>query len=264
MEKKIIFQTLLKRFSPIAPKRLLEIMKENGVDICRDTLFRWANDFQKDGMLERKNKVWYYKSSIEESKLPSRQLIPALRKIAGIVESKYTMSGVEEYVSSEDMRLLEKDAEDYLREDPKLRKLFEDYRIKKEKAEQEKRILTDDLMKKLTKEFGETLNAKKAVKLQNFVRKNLPSLICNHVLYGSPTHLYREGEGVWFGDSLVGKGNDQLSSKIDEFVKRETSDQSNISTIEQIKKAEHETLEAQRKLQPEVRKLIIRMKSENH
>lgn len=260
MDKQIIFQTLLKQFSPIAPKKLHEKLRENGVPICRDTLFRWANNLQKEGKLERKNRVWHYKPSTEQ--LPSRQLIPALRKIAGIVGSKYSVSGAEEYASPEDMKILVEMAEGYLREHSELRELFENYKQKNEEAGQRKMVFTDGLMKKLTKELGETVNTKKAMRLQNFVGGNLPSLICNHMLYGSPTHLYREGRKIWFGDNLVAKGDD-VFSKIDGFVKRETADESNVTAMKQIQKIELDAFEAQRKLQPEIRNLIIRIKSEN-
>ena len=192
----------------------------------------------------------------------SRQLIPALRKIAGIVESKYSVSGAEEYTSPEDMKILVEMAERYLREDSELGELFESYEQKNEEAGQKKIVFTDGLMKKLTKELGETVNTKKAMRLQSFVGDNLPSLICNHMLYGSPTDLKREGEGIWFGDNLVAKG-DEVFGKIDEFVKRETADESNITAIKQIEKIELDAFEAQRKLQPEIRNLIMRIKSEN-
>lgn len=192
----------------------------------------------------------------------SRQMIPALRKIAGIVEPKYSVSGEEEYTSPEDMKILVEMTKDALRKDPKLRELFENFEQKNEEVEQMKIVFTDVLMKKLTKELGKTVNAKKATRLQSFVGDKLPSLICNHMLCGSLPDLYVEDKEIWLGGRRVAK-EDKDFSKIDEFVKRETADESNITTLEQIKKIKLDALEAQRKLRLEIRKLIIRIKLEN-
>lgn len=196
----------------------------------------------------------------------SRQLIPALREIAGIIAPRYSVSGgAEEYVSPEDMKLLVKVAEDYLKADPELQRPFEDFREKNEEVAQAKKSFIDSLMDKLTQKFGKELVVEpiKESKYQSFVGRNIPSLICSHMLYGAPTDLKPDGEKIWYGDSLVAKGRHFLES-IEEFIKHESEDKSNIETIEQIEKKEDEAHKAQLKFQPEIRKLIIRIKQKKN
>jgi len=195
----------------------------------------------------------------------ARQLIPALRAIAEISAPKYSVSGgEEEYLSPEDMQILVKVAENYLKTDPELQRPFEDFREKNEEVAQAKKSFTDSLMNKLTQKFEKELVIEpiKESKHQSFVGRNIPSLICSHMLYGAPTDLKPDVEKIWYGDSLVAKGSHLLES-IEEFIKHEIEDKSNIETIKQMEKKEDEAHKAKQKFQPEIRKLIMKIKSQN-
>jgi hypothetical protein len=155
-------------------------------------------------------------------------------------------------------------AEDYLKTDAELQRPFEDFREKNEEVSQAKKRFTDNLMDKLTLKFEKApvIEPIKRNKDQSFVGSNIQSLICSHMLYGPQTDPKPDGEKIFWGDSLVAVGSHLLEG-IKEFIKHEIEDESNIETIKQIEKKEDDAHRAQLKFQPEIRKLIIRIKSQN-
>ena len=97
---------------------------------------------------------------------------------------------------------------------------------------------------------------------QSFVGSNIPSLICRHMLHGPQTDPKLKGEWILWGDSLVAVGSTLLEG-IKEFIKQQIEDESNIETIKQIEKKEVAAHKAKQEFQPEIRKLIIGIRSQN-
>jgi len=260
---------------PYSKKELIRILKkkfpQSSEEASRKKCERYLRKLQGLGLVEKRGDkyCWYtYENLFKDREdysaklLHSRQLILALREITGIRLPRYSVSGQEEYVSPEDMTLFVKCAEDHLRAYPEVWRFLEDSKRIREKVERERGMFCANLMEKLRKEFEKEpiVEPNKASRCQSFVKSNLPLLIYTHIVYGSPTALRLEREKIWFGGSLVAKGS-HLSNSIREFVKRETEDESNIEAARRIGKIEGKAVEPQRRLQQEIRKLILRIES---
>jgi hypothetical protein len=253
-------------------------VKIRGKPFVRSTGYDYLNSLEIRGLAhyvrgtaypgkvgEKPSTIHVHGGDYSDKPMLSRQLIPALREIAGITESKYSISGMEEECASpDDTKILVEVAEERLKADPKLCELLENRRKAREEVQRLKKKLTCGLMDKLKQKFCVELfdEPNKESKHERFVGSNLPALVLSHLLYGSPTRLQLDGEKVWFGDSLVAKGGCFVKS-IEEFIAHETRDDSNIVAIKQIEENEGKASEAEKKFQSEIRKLIIRIKSEN-
>ena len=117
----------LLRHSPNG-KKINDIAKKLGID--RSTVYDHLNSLDLKKLAHYERGIAYLgkvgeKHSTALSDRPKlfRQLIPAFREIAEIIPSRYSVSsGEEEYPSSEDMPILVKMAEEYLKTDPKLQR----------------------------------------------------------------------------------------------------------------------------------------------
>lgn len=240
-------------------------------EALRKRCARYLRKLQGLGLVEKRGDkyCWYiYINDFKDREdgdtklLHSHKLISALRRIAEIIWPRYVVAPQKEYVSAEDMEILEKCAEDHLRAYPEIWRFLEDSKRIREKVERERGRFCANLMEKLRKEFEKEpiVESNKASRYQSFVKNNIPLLIYTHIVYGSPTALRLEGEKIWFGDRLVAEGS-HLSNSIREFIKRETEDEFNIEAARRIKKIEEDAFIPQQKLQQEIRKLVLRIES---
>lgn len=255
-------------------EELICILRDNFRNKSREALRkrceRYLRKLEGLGLVEKRGDkyCWYtYENLFKDREdysaklVHSRQLIPALRKIAGILLSGYSM-GQEEYVSPEDMALFVNGAKEHLRAYPKLLGLLNSRDQMEKKAKQERQRFKGYLMEKLRKEFEKepVVDPVQGFKLPSFVGSTFPLLICRHILYGSPIDLKLEGEKIWFGSRLVAKGS-HLLSNMRKFKKSESEDEFNIEAARRVGKLEEKAREAQRRFRQEIRKLILRIES---
>lgn len=240
-------------------------------DALRKRVTRYLNELEILGLVEERSDkyCWYTYESLFKgredysAKLKhSRDLIPALREIAKITRGrKYLLSEEkEEYMSQEYMKVLVEGAKSHLKSYPEIWKLLNRWKEKEDKASREREMFTGCLMERLRGKFGKLVEPSKSFRLTSFVGNNIPLLIYAQIRYNYQSQLQIKNEEIWFGGNLVAKGK-HLYRKIDEFIKREREDESNIKTIKQIEKIENKAFEIRRTLQQEMRKLILKIES---
>lgn len=191
----------------------------------------------------------------------SRHLIPALRQIARIETSRYaTKEG--EYINEQDMRLLIDCARSHLRYYPDLSKLIDRRAGIEENAELMEEDLRLDLFENLKKKFNDEtiVNPDKGIKCRSFIGSNIPSQICNCLLYGKPAQVKLEDEKILFGN-LIAKGSHLLNG-VREFVNREIDDMSNIEVAKRIEKALKSAFAIGLEIERETRKIILGIESD--
>jgi hypothetical protein len=190
----------------------------------------------------------------------SRRLIPALRRIAGVVLPNYAKS-LEEIEDLLDLEILERCAEDHLRAYPKHWERLEEYRSISRRLVTQRAMFCDGLLESLRGEFRNEgiRESSKQSKYRSFVGSNIPLLICSQLVYSSPRQLILDEEKVWFGDSLVAKGS-HLFERIEKFIEQETKDGPNIEAARRIRENETEAIRVRQGLEIEMRKLILRIK----
>ncbi len=211
----------------------------------------------------------------EEEKAHSRMLIPALRRIAGIIEPRYAMEQQAEYISEEDMRIFVSCAEEHLRRCKDAWTLIEKYRkIYLEFIDMET-VFEIKLMEKLKKAFNEPIiSPLKSSKHHRFIGDNIPSLIHNHILVNLPSpkknhilvrskkhvRVTLDGAKICFGGNLIARGA-YLFNRVSGFVNRESEDASNIETVTETLNTLKESIEMKPLIEYEIRKIIIRIKT---
>jgi hypothetical protein len=241
---------------------------QNSQEALRKKCDRFLEKFQKLGLLvERGDKYcWYIYVDLWKDREDyhvklnhSAKLIPALRRVAGIYMSS-RLQNENEYESPADAAINEGCAEDHLRADLRVWKLLDDYQRLVVRAQRERSRFNACLIQKLVKEFGsKPVEASKSSKLKSFIGNNIPSVIYSQIAY-EPSPFVKNKDGkIWAGDTLIAKG--QLFGKVTKFLVRETADKSNMLVVSQIKKIEGDTSDAQRKLQEEIRRIILKIES---
>jgi len=270
--KKSIIEALRARCRSV--KDLKDIVNkkypELSSDAVRKRVSRYLKELVKLGLVEERDGeyCWYiYINDLKDRedydvKLNhSREMIPALRQIAGITLARDTF-GPDEYID-ENLRYLEKGAEDHLMSGyPDVWNLLTDYREEKEKVKHRRNLFYSALMEKMRKKFEKEtiLEPGKEGRHQSFIGNNIPSLIRSRIQYGSPSRLHLDDDRIWLDKIMVAKGK-HLFTDIEDFVERETEDEINIIMVKQIEKIRNKATEIGSELEQEIGKLILRIKS---
>jgi hypothetical protein len=271
------------KVKPCSEQELTDVLRSNfparSKDALRKKRTRFLKKFEQWGLVEKRGDkyCWYIYVNLFENegkenysiKLEhSRSLVPALRRIAAIIEPRYTLSSVsKEYESMEDQKIHDEWAQNHLRAYADASSLLDKYRELNTKAEQQKEIFKTRVMDKLEEKLGKTKivdSSKSARKnaMSSFVLSNIPSIICSLVVYNKPLSMHEDNEEIWLGDSLIAKRAKEdkgLFGKIDAFVRREIKDESNIALARQITEILKEAFGAQGKFQQELRQLLMRI-----
>jgi hypothetical protein len=271
---KQIIDTL--KVKPCSKKELLSILREDSPQKSQEALRKECERSLKKltalGLVEERGGLycWYFYANDFKSHedynaklLHSQKLVPALRRIAGIYVSRYSMRQLAEHEGLEDAIIHDECAENHLGAYPDIWAFFDDLRRIREKAESEKKQFNARLMQKLDTEFkGKLVKSSRGIKPNSFVMDNIPSLIYSQILDNRQSvSIEVKADGKILCDNiLIAKGK-KLSNRVKRFIKKENMDESNIAAVYRILEVEKGAFEAQSKLQPEVRKLIMRIEA---
>ena len=253
---------------PYTKKELLEVLKEafpsDSMDALRKRLERALTKLITLGLVEKRgNKYcWYfYVNFLDENyavKLNhSRELIPALRRIAG----DYGCYDDQEKTILKYARNKDECVESHLIAYPEIFGIYQEFQNLKRKMEAEKEQFLTKLNGRLKKAFREIKIADTYPRTSEiYVRKHISSLIYRIVENKSSPHLRVVGEYILVGDIQVARGS-HLFERIKEFLMRETEDESNISIINRIEKREKDFSIIQNKLRKKMLELIMKINS---
>ena len=234
---------------------------------------RYITTLRELGLIEERGVgeyCWYtYENAFEyhedyEAKIRhSRDLIPALESIAGIVRGRYSPDVDMERAFYMNQDLLKTYAREHLRHYPEIWEIFEKYEAKRKEAEKRIEAFKDELGSKLNSTLNqESKGSEGGIRLTD--KKDIPGipyLIYDYILNGQAAdsiNLKCERGEIWFRGYLVAKGND--SKHLEEFLKKEISDRSNIQGVDRIKGVDKESFEIQETIRPKVEELVMKIR----
>ena len=232
---------------------------------------RYITTLMELGLIEiRGDKYcWYtYENAFEyheeyEAKIRhSRDLIPALENIAGIVRGRYSPDVDMERAFYMNQDLLKTYAREHLRHYPEIWGIFEKYEAKRKEAEKRIEAFKDELGSKLNSTLNqESKGSEGGIRLTN--KKDIPGipyLIYDCILNGQPAdHINLESERgkISFRGYVVGEGNNPRD--LEEFLRKEVVDKSNIQRVDAIKRSAKESLKIQETIRPKVEELAMKI-----
>lgn len=204
----------------------------------------------------------------------SRDLIPALENITGIVRGKYSLDVDMERGFHINQDLLKTYAKEHLRHYPEIWKALENYEVKKEGEEKMIKAFKDNLQSRLNSTLNQEPKWSEG-EMRLTDNKDIPSIpdliydcILNEQTADSINLKFERGE-IWFRGYLVAKGNDpehlkeEISDEIKEFLKKEISDEisdkSNIQRVDAIKRSARESLKIRETIRPKVEELVMKI-----
>lgn len=192
--------------------------------------------------------------------LHSRNLIPALRHIAGIRSAGYITAQQEAYVSEGDIKILVSCANSHLRSYQKIWNLLDDYKMTESKWRRMRDLYKIKVIEKLKKKFNSEpiIDPFRERRNRSFIGSNIPSVINVRILIDYLPQIELEGEEILHGETLIAKGP-HLLNRVKEFVNCETNDPDNIEAVERTHELEVGILEIKQMLEDEIRILILRI-----
>lgn len=206
--------------------------------------------------------IFEYHEDYEAKVKHSRDLIPALESIAGIVRGKYSLDVNIERAFHMNQDMLKTYAKEHLRHYPEIWKIFENYEAKRKEAEKRIEAFNDDLKRKLNSTLNQKSKwAKGGIRLtDNKDIPSIPDLIYGYIMSeqaADSVNIKCETGEISFSGYLVARGNNPKHLK--EFLKKEISDRSNIQKVDAIKRSSKESLKIQETIRPKVEELAMKI-----
>ena len=234
--------------------------KINSTRIRVDRFLRELTDF---GLIDYDDEkyVWLIRTKDNIDMLAhSRQLVPALKNLAGITESRFVTSSETPYLSMENLEFLVSCAEDHLRTYVDIWKLIQDHRRKNREIERAVKDFCSSLMEKLENKFGGVpiVNPGEKRRHRVFLGSNIPLLILGGLRYGYPMEFKIEDDDIWLEGNLIASGT-HLFEGITEFVSHETKESFNIEAVKRIEETQNSANKVRDRIEHEIRKIIFRI-----
>ncbi|MBA7713922.1 hypothetical protein ES703_122933 [subsurface metagenome] len=199
----------------------------------------------------------------EAMTLHSRNLIPALRHIAGIRSPRYNTAQQETYVSVEYMEILVSCVNSHLVEYPKIWKLLSDYKLVESKWWRMKDLFKIKVLEKLKNKFKDEplIDPYKEGRPRSFIGSNIPHVINNCISLDSSPEIDLTSNGkIWHGRTRLARGS-HLLNRVREFVNCETNDPDNIEAVRRQYEILPDNSETKQKIDHEIRILILRIEA---
>jgi IS1 family transposase len=268
-----LIQALIEK--PRTKQQLEDILKvdfpELTDDARRKRVERFVDKFGELGLIEeREDKYcWYVYFDLFKNyecysakHLHSRNLIPALKRIAVIDFPGHSNRTTAECESVANSAIAEECAKDHLRTYAQLWKTYEKYTRTRDRMDEETERLKSTLATKLERETNrKAIDPSRGLNLKGFVGNNIPLLVYSEIMHNYSSRIEKKrGNELWIGECLAAKGA-RLSRLARSFFEREVSNESNIQAINGISKIENETFKILQDFQTEIRKLVMKIES---
>ena len=246
-------------------KIMIKAFPEEKINTTRVRVDRFRKDLTTFGLIYDNGEKYVWRSRTKNNinmLAHSRQLIPALKNLGGIIESIYATSSEPAYISTENMRFLVSCAEDHLRTYEGLWNLIQDHRRKNSEIERSIEEFCISLKKKLSKKISGVPIDNPGEKRRHriFLGTNIPLLILGSLRYDTPLEFKLEGDEIWLGGNLIASGTHLLEG-ISEFVSHEIKEPFNIEAVKLIEESQNSANEVRDRIEHEIRKIIFRIDS---
>lgn len=260
----------LKR-EPYSKKELIEILKEAFPSDSREALRkRMERAIKKlkalDLVTEREEKYcWYiYLNVLDENynvRLEhSKKLIPALRRVAG----EFWVKGEDEEQINGFVKINDESIETHLIAYPEIIELREEYQKSKNRAKEEKDQFISRLNEKVYETFGDKIIETTGLDSGSYVKITMASIIYKMMVSKKnppiPAEIGGLGNVVMIGIARVSNDID-LVGAINDFIKKVTEDEFNVSIIDGVEKREEETTRIWKEFQKKIQELIVKIYS---
>jgi len=232
---------------------------------------RYINTLVGLGLMEERGGkyCWYtYENAFEyhedyDAKVRhSRDLIPALENVSGIVRGKYSLDVDMERGFNMNQDMLKTYAQEHLLYYPEIWETFEKYEAKRKETEKRIKTFEDELGSRLNSTLNQEPKwSEEGIRLTD--NKDIPSipyLIYDCILneqVAKSINLKCERGKIWFRGYLVARGKKPKHLK--EFIKKEISDRSNIHRVDAIKAYAKESLKIQETIRPKIEELVMKI-----
>lgn len=193
---------------------------------------------------ESEKHVWKIKTKNKiDTLVHSRQLIPALKNLAGINEGRYTATSKETtYISPQNMKFLMICARDHLLSYPDISLLLQKY------SERNRAI----------KGMKDKFIARSNMNLREFFARERPSLGMFTDVGTIPEMIY---EKLLYRRSEILDMVSGTAKSLASFIEKETSEINNLTEIKRIRDIQTDTAETKRELKDKIRVLIFGIKA---
>jgi hypothetical protein len=272
MDIETVIQTILEKSPGIKAKKLVDKVIGRTHD-SRSTIYEHFSSLENQEIIERYKGQYWIKGqkpistsesfAVEQALSHSCLLIPALERIA---HSDFLADYENNIETVGSAFFNDKCAIEHLRAYPRLKKLYEQTKTIKKKAEATKAMndLDNQIITKLKKQFGETtvIDSNRTVLVfpEQYIDVTLASKITFQIQSKTPIQSSVYKNELSFGGSYLAKGDGNFRAKLQLFVENEMVDKYNIKEIAKIEKSKKDGSKVISMLSKEIITLIMKIK----